>query len=194
MRNLFIFIFFLSLYSCEINKSDSNRNLILSLDTSVEKENFLAKIFDEDQNIRDPEIEYNILKRNEFDRRSEEFQSHLKKMYSKDSLNVQKLILYFESHGFPQFENKNSKAYSAIFAVAIHQNKENQRVLFPWLYKGYNQGYFEPKFLSSVLMRMHDSVFNKRLEINENGQSDDELIRILIEKLNLEKDINDINI
>ena len=154
--SFFILIIF-SVFSCK--RESKLEDLILSLKSQEQKEHYLSKIFDEDQEVRNPDRKLEILKRNNYDMKSEEFMSYRRNMIHMDSINFIKISKYLKTYGYPTFET--SKAKSAINAVFLHQSLEKQMMLFPYLYKGYKDGYIGNKTFSFLLNRMYIMKFGK---------------------------------
>lgn len=46
-----------------------------------------------------------------------------------------------ESFGYPDYLESDSKANYALNVIALHQSFNKQLVLFPYIYKAYNDGF-----------------------------------------------------
>ncbi len=159
-------------------------SLIISLDTQEKKEKFLADLLQQDQNVRNTDRENEILKRNNYDMNSSEYQVYKKEREGVDSLNFFKALKYLKEYGYPTFKSGNYKASSAIRTVCLHQSFDKQLVLFPYIYKTYNDGFINSERFSFLLNKMHIHKYGKR---HPHAISYEENIKQLLEKLELDK-------
>ena len=115
-----LILFIPCLTSCKRQKINIE-DQILSLVSQERKEKFLVDLFESDQSVRDSEIVLEILKRNDYDKKSKEYQNHLRTMMKTDSINFLKIKRYLEVYGHPKTKDFSSKSNHAITTIAIHQ-------------------------------------------------------------------------
>ncbi len=164
------------------NNQISIENQVLSLTSQKIKENFLINLFESDQSVRDSKMELEILKRNNYNRKSEEYLDYIRKIVETDSVNFLKTKKYLEVYGYPKLKEYNSKANYAVKTICLHQSYKKQLELFPYIYKGYEKGYINNESFSFLLNKMHINKYGKSYP-----QSIDNNINIkeLLEKLKL---------
>ncbi|WP_147405013.1 hypothetical protein [Aquimarina sp. AD10] len=186
LYRLLLFLFISCMLSCkeqEIKKNQiSINNQILSLTTQKTKEQFLEGLFDSDQAARNSGVELEILKRNNYDQKSEEYQDYIRKMIETDSINFLKSKKYLEVYGHPNTKDFSSKASYAVKTICLHQTYKKQLELFPYMYEGYTKGYLTNESFSFLLNRLH---INKYGTSYPQAINDEENIKQLLEKLKL---------
>ncbi|EZH75011.1 hypothetical protein ATO12_09785 [Aquimarina atlantica] len=157
-------------------------SLITSLNTQEKKEKFLVNLFQQDQNVRNSDRENEILKRNNYNVDSSEYQDYRRRIKEVDSLNYLSILKYLKEYGYPVFKSKNPKVIPAIRTVCLHQSFNKQLELFPYLYKAYNDGFINSEEFSFLLNRMHIMKYG---ESYPHAISYEENIEQLLEKLQL---------
>ncbi len=167
----------------QINSHSINLDsLITSLHTKERKEKFLIDLLQRDQEVRDSDKKLEILKRNNYDMKSEEFQNYARKMVDTDSINFLKAKKYLEAFGYPDYLESDSKANYALNVTALHQPFKRQLVLFPYIYKAYNDGLINSERFSFFLNKMH---IHKYGESHPHAITYEENIEQLLDKLQL---------
>ncbi|WP_109098722.1 hypothetical protein [Aquimarina sp. AU58] len=158
-------------------------SLMLSLDTQEKKEQFLIDLYDEDQDVRNSDREHEILKRNNYDMNSYEYQEHMDRMIYVDSINFIKAKKYLETHGYPTFKLDDYRISGAIELICMHQpTYEKQLELFPYLYQAYKDNLITADNFSFLLNNMHRHKFDKS---HPHAISNEENIKQLLEILEL---------
>lgn len=173
------------LISCNVEQKSNLDidSLVSSLKTIEKKEKFLISIDSSDQNARDPERKLDILKRNNYNTNSHEYQEYLKRMMYVDSINFIKVKKYLEIHGYPTFGSHDYRVSLAIRLVCLHQsNYQKQLELFPYIHKAYKTNLIEADHFSFLLNSMYQFKFRKQ---HPQAISNEENIKQLLEKLKL---------
>ncbi len=189
--SLLFLIVMLLFYSCEKEKklNDPKNNLhsvdfeILQLKTDKQKESFLTRVFESDQEVRKPEEKNEILKRNNYDLNSKDFKEYVIKGAKVDSLNFYKIRKYLYAFGYPSFQMENFKASSAIHTILLHQSFDRQMQLIHYPLEAYRQGKISGESFSFLLNKMHLNRFGKSLPSNNDEKA---YIEELIKNLNLD--------
>lgn len=188
--NMFFVLIIITTLSCnkeprlKVNKPEVEDldSLIVSLDTQEKKEQFLADLHDKDQDVRNTDRENEILKRNNYNTRSQEYQEYVERGIYVDAINFQKIKKYLEIHNYPTFKPNNDNSISAIRLICLHQSFDKQLELFPYLYNAYNDGYLNSERFSFLLNKMHIMKYG---ESHPHAISYEENIEQLLEKLQL---------
>ncbi|WP_109436334.1 MULTISPECIES: hypothetical protein [Aquimarina] len=189
MKYIYSIGFLLIIISC--SKQNNNQiqshsidvdSLIISLNTQEKKEKFLADLFQQDQNVRNADRENEILKKNNYDINSSEYKEYRRKINEVDSLNYLKTSKYLKEYGYPTFKSDNHKVAPAIKTICLHQPFDKQAVLFPYIYKAYNNGFINREHFSFLLNKMHIMKYG---ESHPHAVNYEENIEQLLEKLQL---------
>ncbi len=147
------------------SKNNSYRNIdsiINSLNTDKKKEQFLINIATLDQKVRNTDDKYEILKRNNFDVKSKEYQDRIKKAIQTDSINFIKIMKYLKKYGYPRFKSDDYRCFSSIEIVCMHQSTyAKQLEIFPYLYNAYKDSLVSADSFSFLLNNMHRHKFNE---------------------------------
>ncbi|MCZ4318297.1 hypothetical protein O4H26_04780 [Aequorivita viscosa] len=161
-----------------------HQNINETLKTKIDKEEYLSRLFDFDQSLRNPDIKAAILKKNEYNTDSNEYQSYLKEMIRGDSIGFMLAKRYLQQYGYPKFETANYKTKSAIITVALHQDYSKQEVLFPYINEAYNTGKVEVNRFSFLVNRMYAFKFGERFEAKK-GMTEKENINRIVKALDI---------
>ncbi|MBG6133456.1 hypothetical protein IWQ47_004866 [Aquimarina sp. EL_43] len=188
--NIFIVLVIITTLSCnkeprlKVNKPEIEDldSLILSLDTQEKKEQFLIDLHDKDQDVRNSDREHEILKRNNYNTQSQQYQEFVERCIYTDAINFKKIKKYLEIHRYPIFKPKHDNSISAIRLICLHQSFDKQLELFPYLYKAYNDGFINSERFSFLLNKMHIMKYG---ESHPHAISYEENVEQLLEKLQL---------
>ncbi len=196
VKNIILWIFLVaSLTSCNVEPKSRSRakkwpnlnidSLVHSLTTIEKKEKFLIDIGYIDQDVRNPDRSHEILKRNNYDKNSYEYQEYLDRMAYIDSINFIKIKKYLETYGYPVFTLDNHRIGASIRLVCMHQpTYQKQLELFPYLHKAYKDSLITADKFSFLLNNMHRHKFG---DSHPHAISNKENIRQLLEILELNK-------
>ncbi len=183
---LFTMIIMLQMLSCkqEIKKKSTNTDdQVSSLTSQKTKEQFLENLFASDQSVRDSDIKLEILKRNNYDHKSKEYQNHLRLIMKTDSINFLKALKYLQVYNYPNPKDFSSKANYAIYTIFLHQSYQKQLELFPYILRSYKKGFINNESFSFLLNKMYIHKFGTS---HPQAITDEKNIRELLKKLKLE--------
>lgn len=156
---------------------------IESLDTFEAREQFLSKLFDDDQRVRNSKLKQRVLKESNYDLQSNTYKSYVNKQIKMDSINFSKAIAYLKQHEYPSNKVYSSSASLAIWAVGLHQVTYEKRLeLFPYLFKSYKNSNLSDEFFATYVSEMYTLKFKKRFKTSMNQKED---INHLLDTLNL---------
>lgn len=162
-----------------------HQNIAQTLKTEKDKIEYLTKLFDFDQSLRNSDQNADILKRSSYNIDSEEYKDYRIKMIQGDSICFILTKKYLDQFAYPKFEMNNYKARSAIITVALHQDYSKQEILFPYILEAYNLHNIEEDRFSFLINRMYDFKFRERFT-SKKGLTENENINQIIMELNLE--------
>ena len=176
------FIIFGCTESVEIDQGIKNQ--IDKLQTLQEKEDYLKKIFEDDQSVRGTNPE--LLKLNH-GADSKEYKEYVNNQLKTDALNLQKVEYYLSKFDHPsKSDSMNYKAQSAIWAVIQHSDAAARERNFEHLYEAQLKGDFD---LSWILSRMYQIRKRKKFQMPKDSKYDNEVDQIIFE-LGLEEKKN----
>ena len=192
-NTIFLILMLICVTNCDVDKKSPSaieKQTSLDIDSEInslvsveKKEKFLININYKDQDVRNPDRAYEILKKNNYDKNSYEYQKYLGRMIYVDSLNFVKVKKYLEVYGYPTFKSDNHRVGSAIRSVCMHQpTYQKQLELFPYIYKAYKDSLITADNFSFLLNNMHRHKFG---DSYPHAISNEENIKQLLEKLNL---------
>ncbi|WP_405209014.1 hypothetical protein [Aquimarina sp. LLG6339-5] len=162
---------------------DDLNSLITTLDTQEKKEQFLAELYYNDQDVRNKDRAHEILKRNKYDMGSYEYQEYSDRRRYIDAINFDKAKKYLEVYGYPKFKPSTYRSISAFSLICMHQPTYQQQLeLFPYLYQAYRDSLITADNFSFLLNNMHRHKFG---ESHPHAISNEENIIQLLEKLDL---------
>jgi len=153
-KNISLLLFIIITASCnKQTEQDYDYKKIILLATNEEKEAFLLKVFQDDQELRN--LTPSVLSENDFDTKAPAYLKHQKEITQRDEINFRKVKHYLETHGYPDFDFEDELAAYAITAVGMHQPYNNQLELLPHFKKAYSENHLRGKNFSSFLNKMH---------------------------------------
>jgi hypothetical protein len=94
---------------------------ILSLKTDEQKANYLKRILEDDQGVRDGAKSADLMLR--FGKDSPEFMEYVEAQWAQDEINLSKIEKYLEIHGYPKKE-MGEDAITAPWMVIHHTQKQ----------------------------------------------------------------------
>jgi hypothetical protein len=178
-----------ALYSVGCQDQDSKTPLpineeIAALKTLVQKNDYLEKIYQADQDIRDGKSSELILK---YGLDSPEVLSFNSEMDSIDRLNLKKVEFYLKEFGYPSTDSVTREAAMAPWIVIHHSTDVDKRKrFFTDLFQAYNDGFINTDQFELYLGRTYKLEFGT-YPFGEGAYDPIEKINGLIEALNLKK-------
>jgi hypothetical protein len=157
------------------------RTEVNNLKTIEKKKDYLINIKDSDQAAR------TLVKRAEqhFGNNSPEHELARQKMIILDSLNFQRIELYFVKYGYPTIENEGQvAAYIPLFITHHITNAEQFTRVFDTLRSAYKEGDLQASEFCRLLDKMYYFKFGKQWVMEKTYSSEDR-IELLIDKLQL---------
>lgn len=160
-------------------------NEIRQLKTPVEKDEFLADLFDQDQANRNGEESAAVILAHGYN--SKEHQAYLEKGFKKDLLIFEQLKIYLEIHGFSE-ETKyfSERALSGIQYVAGHQGYKNQKLILDLLAPAYMEGHVSKGMIHWIIGEMHERKYGELFEVGKDRYTSEEEFDGLVKKLKLQ--------
>lgn len=163
-------------YLSEINK----------LTTDESKKNYLEKIFEDDQNIRQGQVASLKL---EYGKDSKEYTEFVQEYRRTDSINLLKVENYLSVHGHPKKSKLGEIAAITPWVVIHHYGFQDayevKEKYFSTIYKAYKNGDLSDGEISFYLNRMYSRKYSERLRMESPYTIESEL-DTLISKLNLD--------
>ena len=157
---------------------------IAALKTIGQKNDYLEKIHQADQDIRDGRDSELVLK---YGLDSPEVKSFYSKMDSIDALNLEKIELYLKEFGYPNKDSVTTEAAIAPWIVIHHSTDVDKRKgFFTDLFQAYNDGFINTDQFELYLGRTYKLEFGT-YPFGEGAYDPIEKINRLIEELNLKK-------
>jgi len=155
---------------------------ILALESVQNKRDYLEKIFEDDQKLRDGKGSEIMIK---YGMDSKEYNDHIKLMNKQDEENLNKIETYFKIYGHPKQSEVGEIAAITPWAVIHHgQEYEPRERNFSVLYSAYLNGDLDDGQVSMLLGRMYEMKKGERFRMMGDYNSEGK-IKQLIEKLNL---------
>ena len=166
--------------SCK--REDAYKNKINALTTSMAQQQFLEKLWENDQEIRDRKTE--IQSRNSSNLTTQKKINE--EMRAGDDSRLQQLEYYLSVHGHPQIGLHGKKAAMTPWLLVHHSGTlEARERNFDYLYKAYIQGDLSESQFSLYLYRWHHYRFGKGYRHKAGSAPEAERIGCMMEALNL---------
>ncbi len=119
-----------------------------------DKKDFPTGVNEDDQAVRSPERELELLKTYGYD--SAEYKNRAMEMMRQDSINFLKVAAYLKRYGHPSKKQVGETAASTPWLVIHHSSDVNLRnFYFKTLYKAYRAGDLDPSAFSLYLDRTY---------------------------------------
>ena len=171
------------LFSCKEETIHNYQAEIDQLSTYVKQSEYLEKIFNLDQNIREEGSD--LLQKTVAG--SKAYKNNRDSMMKLDVINLAKIETYLAKYGYPSLKNHTEDAVLTPWLI-IHHNpdKETSRKHFKALYQAYKKGDLEGGAFTLYLGRFYSVVYNKRLDL-ESPYTEEFEVDTLVKALDLQQ-------
>lgn len=150
-----------------------------------EKKNYLEKIFEDDQAVRETDDSAILLK---FGPESKEYKEIQKKQWDQDFINLLKIEAFLSKFGHPKRNEVGEIAAITPWTVIHHaQGIEIREKYFKILYQAYLDGHIDDSAMSMYLGRWYQMIHKTRFTMKSPFKPEDEineLIKVLKIKTN----------
>ena len=163
IKNLLILVALLIFASCAnevIENTQSYEDEIKALTTDEQKKQYLETILKQDQLVRGDDGDEIALKHG-YD--SQEYSEYVKEQWRVDNINLSKIEIYLDIHGYPDKTLGTNATITPWFVIHHAQSYEARERNFEVLYKAYLNKYITGSLMSGFLHRMHYHKFGKEL-------------------------------
>lgn len=160
--NKILFFIFFFLVSCKDENLTNYQNEIDQLSTYKKQSEYLERIYNLDQNIREEGA--NILQKT--GDRSIEYVNNRDSTMRLDEINLAKIEAYLAKYGHPTSKSHTSVATMTSWLI-IHHNPstETSKKHFKTLYQAYKNGNLEGGAFTLYLGRYYSIVYQQRLDL-----------------------------
>lgn len=176
-------VLFLSCQGKNISNPVDVQKEISELNTLSDRTEYLSKIAQIDQEIRDGKSSELLLK---YGNNSPQLLQFYSKMDSIDRLNLKRVELFLSKFGYPNLDSIPKEANITPWLVIHHSSDFNKRKeFFPILYQAYHDGNVDTDQFELYLGRTYQMEFGK-YPSGEGAYNPNEKIKKLIKELKLE--------
>lgn len=176
-------IFIFLVFSCKEETANNYQAEIDQLSSFTKQSEYLEKIGDLDQKVRNDEIE--ILQK--YGHLTQMYKNALDSIIKVDAINLAKIDAYLTKYGHPSLKTHSKEATRTPWIV-IHHNpgKETSRKHFKTLYLAYKIGDIDGSAFTLYLGRFYSIVYNKRLDLESPYREEFE-VDTLVKALDLQE-------
>lgn len=176
-------IFIILIFSCRKEAVHNYQTEIDQLSTYIQQSEYLEKIYNLDQNIREEGSD--LLQKTGAG--SKAYKNNRDSMMKLDVINLAKIETYLTKYGYPSLKNHTEDAVLTPWLI-IHHNpdKETSRKHFKALYQAYKKGDLEGGAFTLYLGRFYSVVYNKRLDL-ESPFTEEFEVDTLVKALDLQQ-------
>jgi len=167
---------------------------IEGLKTVGAKKQFLEKIMEDDQKVRDGSGAEIML---EYGKDSKEYRNYMEAQWQQDEINLVKIEKYLNKYGHPKRNELGETAAATPWAVIHHaEGYEDRERNFEYVYGAYLNGDIDDGMMSFYLGRMYQIKKGQRLKMESPYRPEDEINQLIRElnlqekKANVEQEIN----
>ncbi len=191
MKSFYIYIILFLILCCAPGISNKEHEIeeIKTLQTVQDHKNFLSRLLEKDQGIRN----FCIKTEQNLGADSKEYRRAMDSMRLVDTKCLFQAETYLEIHGFPNSKLYGKEAPDAIFTVLHHANKRDVRKKhFHHLYQAYLEKDISGDALAFFLNRMYYIKYNRHISWGRPYRTDEEL-DTLFKKLDLIPIVNEVS-
>jgi len=185
-HKILLIVFITLVFSCKQKPTLATSeisNEIKQLNTVEDQKQFLEKILQDDQSVRNSEKEAQLIQQYGNDPKERLDYIHLQ--WNQDAINLAKVEAYLNKYGYPSLAELGQDAAIAPWIVIHHSGDiEERNRNFEILYQAYLKGDINDTAMSLYLGRTYQFQYNERFDMESPYRSEDE-INILIDKLGL---------